>query len=316
MPSTSFTGTHDMLTLLVFGVVALSVSVEGDDPRFDAPSVASVGKASFVGAVKNGKLPVSASVQQNENVLGADVDPSFTEGFLTSLSMIIVSELGDKTFFIAAIMAMRHSRLVIFVGAFAALLVQTVLSTAIGNVMPMFLSRTWTQPFAALLFFIFGIRLLWDAKQMEWQSTEPNEEMEEVLEELAEKRKVRVADVEEGDFLLDPELGEGRREGQQDKMKKETSGWNSGIFLQAFTMTFIAEWGDRSQIATIVMAAAKNPYGVTVGGSLGHFLCTALAVLGGKLLATRISEKTVSIAGGVLFLIFGLHSAFFEAFGE
>lgn len=44
---------------------------------------------------------------------GADgklIDTSFLHGFLASISVIIVSELGDKTFFIAAIMAMKHSR--------------------------------------------------------------------------------------------------------------------------------------------------------------------------------------------------------------
>lgn len=34
----------------------------------------------------------------------------FVHGFLASISVIIVSEIGDKTFFIAAIMAMKHSR--------------------------------------------------------------------------------------------------------------------------------------------------------------------------------------------------------------
>ena len=34
----------------------------------------------------------------------------FFHGFAASVSVIIVSELGDKTFFIAAIMAMKHSR--------------------------------------------------------------------------------------------------------------------------------------------------------------------------------------------------------------
>jgi putative Ca2+/H+ antiporter (TMEM165/GDT1 family) len=78
-------------------------------------------------------------------------------------------------------------------------------------------------------------------------------------------------------------------------------------------LTFVAEWGDRSQIATIALAAAKNPYGVTIGGCLGHSMCTGLAVLGGRMLAARISEKTVSQWGGILFLIFGIHSLFFES---
>jgi putative Ca2+/H+ antiporter (TMEM165/GDT1 family) len=52
----------------------------------------------------------------------------FFHAFIASLSIIIVSELGDKTFFIAAIMAMRHPRVTVFAGAIAALALMTVLS--------------------------------------------------------------------------------------------------------------------------------------------------------------------------------------------
>ena len=37
----------------------------------------------------------------------------FDEGFVRSASMILASEIGDKTFFIAAVMAMKHSRLTV-----------------------------------------------------------------------------------------------------------------------------------------------------------------------------------------------------------
>jgi hypothetical protein len=38
-------------------------------------------------------------------------------GILNSLMMILVTEIGDRTFFIAAILAMRNSRLAVFAGA-------------------------------------------------------------------------------------------------------------------------------------------------------------------------------------------------------
>lgn len=69
--------------------------------------------------------------------------------------------------------------------------------------------------------------------------------------------------------------------------------------------------GDRSQIATIALAASKNPFGVVLGGLVGHAFCTGLAVIGGKMLAAKISERTVAIIGGLLFLIFGVTSIFF-----
>ncbi len=56
----------------------------------------------------------------------------FTHSFVATLSVIIVSELGDKTFFIAAIMAMRHSRATVFAGAMSALGVMHVMSAFFG----------------------------------------------------------------------------------------------------------------------------------------------------------------------------------------
>ena len=47
-----------------------------------------------------------------------------------------VSELGDKTFFIAAILAMRNNKLTVFLAAVSALAVMTVLSALLGLVLP------------------------------------------------------------------------------------------------------------------------------------------------------------------------------------
>jgi len=106
-----------------------------------------------------------------------------------------------------------------------------------------------------------------------------------------------------------PHQASGRQSGKEEAvygMKPD----HFHIFTQAFTLTFLAEWGDRSQIATIALASSKNPYGVILGGLVGHAFCTALAVVGGRMLAARISERTVALVGGVLFLLFAVHSFF------
>ena len=87
------------------------------------------------------------------------------------------------------------------------------------------------------------------------------------------------------------------------------------IYLQAFTMTFLAEWGDRSQITTVILATHDDPYGVTLGGCIGHFICTGFAVLGGRLIAQKISVRTITIIGGVVFLLFSVHG-FYTLFSE
>lgn len=89
----------------------------------------------------------------------------------------------------------------------------------------------------------------------------------------------------------------------------------SPIFAQAFVLTFLGEWGDRSQIATIALAAAHNVVLVCVGTIAGHACCTALAVVGGSVVAERISVKKVTLGGAGLFLIFAVIYAV-EAYNE
>jgi putative Ca2+/H+ antiporter (TMEM165/GDT1 family) len=74
-------------------------------------------------------------------------------------------------------------------------------------------------------------------------------------------------------------------------------------------MTFLAEWGDRSQIATIALAASFNPFMVTLGALLGHLLCTAAAVKLGEIISGKISEQKILIVGGIVFIISGLCTA-------
>ncbi len=56
----------------------------------------------------------------------------------------------------------------------------------------------------------------------------------------------------------------------------------------------------------MAFASSKNPFGVVLGGLVGHALSTGIAVIGGKMLATKISERAVSAIGGIFFLIFGV----------
>ena len=93
------------------------------------------------------------------------------------------------------------------------------------------------------------------------------------------------------------------------KGKKDASSFLlSPVLVETFVITFLAEWGDRSQIATIGLAASSDPVGVTIGGIAGHAVCTGAAVIGGRHMAEHISERAVAIAGGVLFCLFGAHS--------
>ena len=83
-------------------------------------------------AIHGHRMEISSDQSLYEYVKYKMAHSDFVHGFIASLSMIIVSELGDKTFFIAAIMSMRHSRSVVLAGALGALVAMTILSGELG----------------------------------------------------------------------------------------------------------------------------------------------------------------------------------------
>ncbi|XP_077250270.1 GDT1-like protein 4 [Tasmannia lanceolata] len=207
------------------------------------------------------------------------------DAFFASLSMIIVSEIGDETFIIAALMAMRHPKSIVLSGALTALIVMTVLSTGLGRIVPNLISRKHTNSAATVLYAFFGIRLLYIAWRSDSKASQ-KKEIEEVEEKL--------------------EAGQGKS-----TVRRIFSRFCTPIFLESFILTFLAEWGDRSQIATIALATHKNAVGVAMGATLGHTICTSIAVVGGSMLASRISQGTVATIGGLLFLCFSVSSFFY-----
>jgi putative Ca2+/H+ antiporter (TMEM165/GDT1 family) len=106
--------------------------------------------------------------------------PSLLGGFTKSLAMTVLSEIGDKTFFAAAILAMRHPRKLVLAGCLTALIVMTALSACLGWAAPNLISRKWTHHVTTLLFFGFGIWSLWEGFKEDGDS----EELAEVEAEL------------------------------------------------------------------------------------------------------------------------------------
>lgn len=220
----------------------------------------------------------------------------FLHGFIASLSMIIVSELGDKTFFIAAVMAMRNSRVIVLSGALGALVAMTMLSAMLGFATTI-IPRYVTHIASSVLFAVFGIKMLKDGWSM--SPDEAQEEYEEVQAEIKKKENERMTttqDIETG-IIKGP-------------TRNILTALFSAVLIEAFVLTFLAEWGDRSQIATIILAAREDVWGVILGGCLGHALCTGLAVLAGRIVAQKISARTVTLAGGAVFILFAI-TAFF-----
>jgi Ca2+/H+ antiporter, TMEM165/GDT1 family len=285
----------------------------------------------------------------------------YTKAMTKSIAMIMATEIGDKTFFIAAILSMKHNRQAVFCGAITALVIMTILSTAMGLILPQFIPKSYTHCLGGILFLYFGIQLVHDSSKMDVGKV--SEELHHVEEELQIRSKKTdetkkksssnsnnsttstiLADVEQGSTMSTTSSSSSSSTSDTKSLSATSNGtkvvtptsnnllssisslttctrttttttttitWTQ-VLIQALVLTFIAEWGDRSQIATIALAASYHAIGVTVGAIVGHGICTGMAVMGGRMLASRISEKVVAQYGGYTFLFFGIHSLFLE----
>jgi len=206
-------------------------------------------------------------------------------GLIQSFLLIFISEIGDKTFFIAALLAAKYGRFISFTGSIGALAVMTIISTVLGqafHAVPS--SLTQGIPFddyvAVAAFTYFGVKTLMDASKLSDGDSsgieEEKAEAEEIVQEVTadQKRKSVVA-----------------------------------LILQTFSLVFAAEIGDRSFLSTIALSAALNPYAVALGATAAHASATGLAVLGGSFMSRYLSEKVIGYVGGSLFLVFALTTA-------
>ncbi|OII71674.1 uncharacterized protein cubi_01288 [Cryptosporidium ubiquitum] len=249
------------------------------------------------------------------------------KSFWMSLTSIFLSELGDKTFFISAILSMNNSAWIIFAGSMFALAAMTLFACLIGFILPNLFTPKYTHYASCVLFFVFGLKSLYDGLFV-IEGGNANNEFLEVKAELDKSKKKgssitaddKIEALDMGNMLFkDVELCNNRSneensnfsssEFRMDKCIK-----NNGIlrimknkfFIQAFTLTALAEWGDRSQVATILLSAYNDPFSVFLGSMIGHSICTGLACYGGKYLSKFISPRMVTISGGILFLAFAL----------
>lgn len=84
------------------------------------------------------------------------------------------------------------------------------------------------------------------------------------------------------------------------------------VLLTVFTVVFIAELGDKTQLATMLFAADKEVSKLTIfiGASLALILATAIGVLAGTFISQYISERYLHYIAGTGFIVIGIWTIF------
>lgn len=215
--------------------------------------------------------------------------------------LIFLAEIGDKTFFVAVLLSAKYSAMPVFVGCMLALAASTVLAALVGYLLASFISPTVLTFVAAGLFLGFAIWLIW-----EWYVFDESESAEKEAEE-----EVAVLAAQEGYGSLHDD-DDAPRSSTDPPSSQQCSPpiipavpWWRVVAL-AFSMNFIGELGDKTQIAVAVQASTNDPFLTAVGALIGFFLVTTIAVLFGKAIAKFLSPRALLLAAAAAFCLFGV----------
>jgi len=91
------------------------------------------------------------------------------------------------------------------------------------------------------------------------------------------------------------------------KEAEEERGLSSGnALLSGFSLIFLSEWGDKTQIASALFATEYNPIMVFIGVMAALFILSVMAIYLGQIISQKVDRKLVSRIAGTLFLIIGI----------
>lgn len=211
---------------------------------------------------------------------------------------------------------MRHSPTTVFWGCWLAMICMSTLSSFLGALLPALLSQRMAHWISAALFVGFGLVALYQGLHM--TGDEMDEEWKEAQDDIcADEEDHELERLERADTDAPAtERHEPRRGTAVEGARNLCGLLVSPVFSQAFLLSFLGEWGDRSQITTMALAATHRVAIVAIGTSLAHLACIVVAVVAGALLARHLSLRHLTLGGAALFLLFGLMAGYEALYEE
>lgn len=168
-------------------------------------------------------------------------------------AVIFLAEFGDKTFFVAMLLATKFNPLIVFIGCMMGLFLSTALAVGIGYGAAHFLSQSVLNVIAAGTFLLFAIITFWELPAAESHSGTVIEEATEKIRSIAsiasnfpEMERLPHKDSYSG-IEEEIELPLALRSTDAAKLSALSVLWTVTV------SEFVGEVGDRTQIACILL---------------------------------------------------------------
>jgi len=296
---------------------------------------------------------------------------AFLKTILSGFSVIILAEIGDKTFFLVMIFSATNSFWSTLLVASTVMLTWNLVCLLIGSAIPVLLFKGFLDFVGMLIFLFFGISMIYSAYHMEHElihkglnetksqlsrhslslianaNKPPNaadaaaaKDMRKSLSEnnlnepllYLKNKNYRYEELENNSYSANEEnntnVNSNNNNNKENYVHKNLSNEvknkeenETAYFFEneenyedeefgfhsnwAFASSLaIAEFGDKTQISSIVMGSTQNFAAVLIGTSLARIGGILIAVMFGKLIAHNVTHKQVTYIGGGIFIFF------------
>jgi len=195
----------------------------------------------------------------------------------STFGLTFVAELGDKTQLAVLTQTCKLRRpWPVFVGATLALTAVTAVGALGGQVLGELIPPHIIQVVAAVGFVTMGLLLVWENIR-------------------------RGSGAEKGELSFTLSEGESADDSACARRKLDRE-----AFYSTFALLFLAELGDKTQLAVLGLASRhRAPWTVFLGGALALTVVTGLGVVGGQGLCRVLPERALCWFSAVAFVVIG-----------
>ena len=204
--------------------------------------------------------------------------PSLVQSFL----VIFLSEIADRTFILVLIYSLKMHWVPLILTSLFAMYFMNLLAIVAGYTVILLIPRSVIDWIGFATFLAFGVYCVYEGVNMESKSVQ--EEYEEEIQRTESNYNSLV--------------------NEEDRKNNKESTWK--LCLELFGFLCLSEFGDKSEITTVTIAAVYNIYAVLIGTMLAYFCDIAIAAFLGHWVGKYLTEKMMSIIGGLLFIGFAI----------
>lgn len=193
---------------------------------------------------------------------------SLVAAVASAFGIVFVAELGDKTQLLALGYGARHGLRTVAVGLTIGYAAAGAIAALVGGLVGATLPERPIGLVAGALFLVFAV--------LAWRDLDDGDRGDD-----------------SGDTV----------NGAADSVRRTSTRTVIGSIALAIA---IAEFGDKTQLATAALAAQANPVATWLGATGGEVAAGMLGAVAGNRIGQRIEPRTIQVASAVLFAGFGV----------